>query len=552
MLEKINHKSAPKEVVNALVTLYHQGKFDDVLSRSSQLIEEYPHTFVLHNIIGAISFEKGQKEVAIKHFRKVIELRPHHPHAYNNLGAALIDVGEYEEAKSNLKKAIELQPDYAEAYNNLGNVYKEMEEYNQAISVYEKAIELNPEYYEAYNNLGIIYNQNKNFKKALTYVRYAIFLNPDFSDAYNNMGVIKKTRGKFDKAIQFFNKAIKINPNNVMAYCNISNALLSQGKYKESIKYCDKALEINKYNPNAYFHKSLALLSLEKFKEGWLLYESRKKIDPYKKWQLKTLKEEWNKNKDIRLLLWKEAGIGDEILFSSIFQNLEKYCKELIVQTDPRLISLFERSFPKKIKFCSINEKVSEKNYDYHLSTSSLAKFFRNSKNSFSNRSSGWLLPDRIKSKKFRNMINKKEKRLVGISWFTTQNKENSEDHNIELKKLINCLDTKNVEIVNLQYGKVNSDIVEIEKDIGVKIHQLPNLDIWKDIDGLASLIEACDEVISIDNITIHLAGALGKKSKALLKRIPDWKWGNSRKNSFWHSSVELFKKDRSNIFKKS
>ena len=42
MLEKINHKSAPKEVVNALVTLYHQGKFDDVLSRSSQLIKEYP------------------------------------------------------------------------------------------------------------------------------------------------------------------------------------------------------------------------------------------------------------------------------------------------------------------------------------------------------------------------------------------------------------------------------------------------------------------------------------------------------------------------------
>jgi tetratricopeptide (TPR) repeat protein len=99
------------------------------------------------------------------------------------------------------------------------------------------------------------------------------------------MGVIKKTRGKFDQAIQFFNKAIKINPNNVTAYCNISNTLLSQGKYKESIIYCDKALEINKYNPNAYFHKSLALLSLEKFKEGWLLYESRKKIYPYKKWQ---------------------------------------------------------------------------------------------------------------------------------------------------------------------------------------------------------------------------------------------------------------------------
>ena len=133
MLEKINHKSAPKEVVNALVTLYHEGNFDDVLSRSSHLIKEYPHTFVLHNIVGAISFEKGLKEVAIKHFRKAIELRPDHPHAFNNLGTALIDISEYQEAISNLKKAIELQPDYAEAYNNLGNVYKEMEEYNMAI-----------------------------------------------------------------------------------------------------------------------------------------------------------------------------------------------------------------------------------------------------------------------------------------------------------------------------------------------------------------------------------------------------------------------------------
>ena len=95
MLEKTNN-SASKEITDELVALYHQGKYDDVLSRSSQLVKEYPQTFALHNLIGAISFEKGHKEVAIEHFRKVIELRPHHPHAYNNLGAALIDIGEYE------------------------------------------------------------------------------------------------------------------------------------------------------------------------------------------------------------------------------------------------------------------------------------------------------------------------------------------------------------------------------------------------------------------------------------------------------------------------
>ena len=188
MLEKINHKSAPEEVVNALLTLYHQGKSDDVLSRSSQLIKEYPNTFVLHNIVGAISFEKGEEEIAIKHFRKVIDIVPHHYHAYNNLGAVLINLGKYQEAKSNLKKAIELQPDYAEAYNNLGNVYKEMEEYNMAILKYKKAIKLNPDFYEAYNNMGMAF----------------------------------KEQGKITEAIEAYNKTLSIKPN-----CGTAKHMLS-------------------------------------------------------------------------------------------------------------------------------------------------------------------------------------------------------------------------------------------------------------------------------------------------------------------------------------
>ena len=103
MLEKTKHNSAPKEITDALVTLYHQGKFDDVGSRSSQLIQQYPHSPILHNILGAIAFEKGHKEEAVSHFQKVIEIQPNHTHAYNNLGATLIDVGNYKEAQANLE-----------------------------------------------------------------------------------------------------------------------------------------------------------------------------------------------------------------------------------------------------------------------------------------------------------------------------------------------------------------------------------------------------------------------------------------------------------------
>ena len=38
-----------------------------------------------------------------------------------------------------------------------------------------------------------------------------------------------------------------------------------------------------------------------------------------------------------------------------------------------------------------------------------------------------------------------------------------------------------------------------------------------EDLDGLAALIELCDLVVSTSNVTIHMAGALGKDSWVLL-----------------------------------
>jgi len=280
MLEKINYKSAPKEVVNALVTLYHQGKYDDVLSRSSRLIKEYPHTFVLHNIIGAISFEKGHKEVAIKHFRQVIKLHPHHPHPYNNLGAALIDIGEYQEAKSNLKKAIELQPDYAEAYNNLGNAYKEMEEYNEAIQVYEKAIELNPQYYGAYNNLGVALGKNEQYKEAIEAYKKTLSLKPDFAEVYSNMGNALIDQGKLEEAIDSFKKALLIKPDYAEAYLTIGNLLRDQEKLKESIDSFNKALSIKPDYAEAYYNMGNALNDQGKLEESIVSFNKALSIKP--------------------------------------------------------------------------------------------------------------------------------------------------------------------------------------------------------------------------------------------------------------------------------
>ena len=52
MLKKISQSQAPKQVVNAIVTLYNQGKIADIIDRAPKILEAYPNTYILYNILG--------------------------------------------------------------------------------------------------------------------------------------------------------------------------------------------------------------------------------------------------------------------------------------------------------------------------------------------------------------------------------------------------------------------------------------------------------------------------------------------------------------------
>jgi hypothetical protein len=56
-----------------------------------------------------------------------------------------------------------------------------------------------------------------------------------------------------------------------------------------------------------------------------------------------------------------------------------------------------------------------------------------------------------------------------------------------------------------------------IKEELGIDIISYKQVDNFIDIDGLSSLIQACDTVISVDNVTCQLAGALGKQIHILL-----------------------------------
>ena len=102
------------------------------------------------------------------------------------------------------------------------------------------------------------------------------------------------------------------------------------------------------------------------------------------------------------------------------------------------------------------------------------------------------------------------------------------------------------ITLVNLQYGDVDKEIRDFKKETGIEVLQCGSVDNRDDLDGLAALIEVCDLVVSTSNVTIHLAGALGKETWVLLPYFANFWWLLDRTDSIWYPSLKLYRQNKS------
>ena len=51
MLEKLNNQNASKEILKTILELYHKGKFEEILKQKNELINIYPDSVDLYNIL---------------------------------------------------------------------------------------------------------------------------------------------------------------------------------------------------------------------------------------------------------------------------------------------------------------------------------------------------------------------------------------------------------------------------------------------------------------------------------------------------------------------
>ena len=237
-----------KEIIEKIIFLFNKKKYLEALNLSNKIINQYPNSILINNILGVIHTE----------------------------------LKNYTLAKNLFIKVINLNPKYNDGYYNLANVYNKIGEEDDAIKNYERVIELDSNYYKAYNNLGNIFRKRNLNKKALECYILTLTINPNYTRAdYNLAGVLQHFI--LDEKNEYINKLylyllekkIIVRPNAIAS--NVINGLLLNTNLKdnfsliENIKYpknLNKILEeLNKNKlllqfmkvcpiPNYYFEKN--------------------------------------------------------------------------------------------------------------------------------------------------------------------------------------------------------------------------------------------------------------------------------------------------------
>lgn len=492
------------------VASYERADLEEA-ERLLQRVLEVRHDFAeAHLLLGRIHHRRGELEDAADAYLLAACFAPQMAEPRLQLGLACLDRGAFNEARDALREALEIDGDDARAHNALGAALLNLERLDEARAHFEKAIALRPDLAEAHSNLGyLLFRDFEEFETGERHVRRALELAPSDTSVLTNLTLVMRDRPA------------------------------------EVIELCNGLLEREPGLDPARLNRALALLKLGRYEQGWQDYEARKSVRcnyvprtmPWPEWDGRDLAGQG-------LYVHTEQGIGDEIMFSSCLPDVEKMAGRCVVECSPKLVKIFRRSFGATILTRPPRDEdvraAAGAGIDRYAALGSLPRHLRNRLADFPQHG-GYLKADPARTAYWRGRLDALPGKLkVGVAWRGGVPSTQRSLRSIPLADWQPVLTAAGVDFVDLQHFECSDEIDAMRVQHGVWLHR------WKeaheDYDETAALVSALDLVISVQTALVHLSGALGKKTWALISAAPEWRYLAQGEVMPWYPAVRLIR----------
>lgn len=382
--------------------------------------------------------------------------------------------------------------------------------YGCGINLLERVVQIKTNFHEALNNLGCCYKSLSKTKEARRCFELALSFNQN-PDYISNLGGTFTNNGTPDKAIYYLNKCLKIKPFHQSSLNNLSISLLEKGNWQRGFALYDYRAATGNHKSRDYHPSGTPT---------------------------------WSGTPGQTVVVYGEQGIGDEIMFASMLQDIIPMCN-VILDAHPRLADIFRNSFPGIAVYGTRKESEIEwqklHKIDAKIEIGSLAKFFRNSDEQFP-RTPYLKADDKITEKMQARLAQiGKNGFNIGISWKGGTLKTQKDERTIDLETWVPFFKKlpSSINLISLQYRQdAEADIRKFnKKNPNIKIHH------WRDVvdnyDLTAGLVQSLDMVVSVPQSVVHLAGALSTCTFQLTPYKHMWQMGPYGKDMPWYGCVK-------------
>jgi hypothetical protein len=353
-------------------------------------------------------------------------------------------------------------------------------------------------------------------------------------------------QGRYQEAYDAFKEAHDISPGSVVTCVNLSNTALMLGRAEEAIQWANEGIRCDPNEVKPYINMGHALLTIGDHERGWTEYAKGVGHFEWRKFKQFGGEPVWDGSPDLRrLAVYAEQGLGDQVLFASVFNRLEKWMNvhcEITIDCHWRLEGLFSRSFP-WARVCGtqfVPEPTWGEFLDASVAMSQLMPHFIRKATDFPGER--YLRPCPNRMAEYGAALDEhhagKSGLKIGLAWtggvVRTQGQLRSGDY-AEWKALLPHPPGKHT-YVNLEYRESDADD-DPDLITWPLVSQSPN------IDDVAALIANLDLLVGVPTTSVHLAGALGVPTICLVDPSPHCFWGRDGERLPYYDSVRLIRR---------
>lgn len=490
-------------------------------------------------------FNAGDLQASKKLCDQITAVNPAQPDALNLLAVIARATKQWGKAEGIARFGLTENPRSDRLLSTLGLILLDQRRTKEAEQAFIAALDLNPERPEHLGNLGLAQQHRGRWDEAYLSYSRALEKAPTFVPGLLGRAAILTELGKFEAATLDLESASKLAPHASEVHSGRAILALSQGDLAGAYGAFDRAVQVSEHIADARVNRGLVRMMQGRVEAGWDDYSMRRN----RRWGRAVARHvespSW-RGEDLSgksVLVWCEQGLGEAILCASLIHELEDSAASVILECDPRLVTLFARSFPKS----HIVANATKTPADYqaaifdligHLDTDCYTRAPR----------AGYLTYDPIKSAEIRTryMAGENMQKLIGLSW-ASPNAAAARQKGMRLEDWEPLLRIPGITFVNLQYGPDRGEMAELARQCGAILIDDPAFDPSGPLDMAADQIASMDLVITVSNTTAHIAGGLGKEIWVLVPPLglgSMWYWFTGRIDSPWYQSVSLIRRE--------